>query len=423
LAVAWAALALAPASVFAASTPTITSISPNELGSGGNVKVTIKGTNFEHIATKGVRYGLDPLKRITSGTPVRDQFKVKPGSINEIEMIPPFHERGQVVVQVCTEGQPGEEVCSPAAAEPANTMTLTPELFVNEFIKNTGTFHEPVFAYGELELESPQTDTQIECVNVGFGGGWNEAPTGQPNPVSARGEILEWSASGHSPAEAHPELGNRCRFVYEGSEEVGAGAPVAWASAEAPLEEVTDEAALCRETKALDVECPTTEREAEFVHETVIRSLSRGALMLPWNVQYTERAGAQRMRIGAPDECKGRSGTERTELGRCPQASEREAAASSEACTAGGGQDPPGCVSIQIIAEPPLNVDLVYQGYVEPKWINGVGNGLSPSEWEFEGSGAGEPALHLANSPATEGSITGMVKLIGAAGRELLTVK
>ena len=419
-ALAGAALALAPACALAAVAPTITSISPNEIGSSGNLKVTIRGANFVNVAPKGVHYGENALTRRTSGTAAKGQFRVI--SSTEIEMIPPAHEHGQVVVQVCAEGLPAEEACSSGAAEAADTVTLTREMYINEAIKQLGTSHFPILAYGQLELQSPQTGTQLECVNLAFGAGWNEAPTGRANPATAHGEIVEWLASGHSPAEGHPEIGSNCRLVYHGVEENQPTSPVAWASAELPLNEVTREAEVCIKTNHDDIDCwddPTSIRE----DVTVSTEVTREASSLPWNVQFTERGGAQRVRIGLPSECKGKAVSERTELSSCPEASEREAGASPQACGAESVPEPPGCLRIQALVGPPLNVSLEYEGYVEPSTVNGAGNGLSPSSWQFEGSAAGEAALHLSGSPTTEGSVTGALKLIGAPGRELLTLK
>jgi hypothetical protein len=124
-----------------------------------------------------------------------------------------------------------------------------------------------------------------------------------------------------------------------------------------------------------------------------------------------------------PDECKNRAGTERTELSGCPEASEREAGRNPEACTLPPPPAPPGCVSIQIVSSPPLNLDLEYEGYVEPLNIYAGPTGLNPSQWEFEGSEKGEPTLHLRETPTTRGSITGSVRILGFEGQEHFGVK
>ena len=78
--------------------------------------------------------------------------------------------------------------------------------------------------------------------------------------------------------------------------------------------------------------------------------------------------------------------------------------------------DPPGCVKVEILSSPPLNVHEEYDGYVEPLGQNAGPNGLSPSSWEFEGHEKGEPGLHLRETPSTELSLTGDVKILGFGG-------
>ena len=197
--------------------------------------------------------------------------------------------------------------------------------------------------------------------------------------------------------------------------------PVAWASAEPPLKLVLQEGIVCLErTKHLLSECPS---ESERVPETVAREVSREALSLPWNIQFTEREGNSRVQIGLPEECKGKTGPEDTELSKCPEASERELGKNPEGCNIPPTPDPPGCVKVEILSNPPLNVHMEYEGYLEPLALNGGPNGLSPSNWEFEGHAKGEPGLHLRETPSTEGSTTGSMKILGYFGQELMTVK
>jgi len=297
-------------------------------------------------------------------------------------------------------------------------MTFWPEIYKNEVA--VGATHVPNIGYGEIQLESPQTQTTIECVNVGFGAGWNVADeTGKP--TYGHGEILVWWASGHSPTAEHTELSSKCRFIYHGTEENQPTSPVAWATAEPPLKLINQEGIVCAEkTKKELHECPS---ESERVHETVTREVTREGLSLPWNIQFTEKSGAPHIRIGLPEECKGKTGQERTELSKCPEESEREPGKSPEGCNIPPTPDPPGCVKVDILSDPPLNVHLEYEGYVEPLGINGGPNGLLPSSWEFEGHSKGEPSLRLRETPSTEGSTTGAVKILGFSSQELITAK
>lgn len=84
---------------------------------------------------------------------------------------------------------------------------------------------------------------------------------------------------------------------------------------------------------------------------------------------------------------------------------------------------PPGCVRVQVLSDATLNLHLEYEGYLEPWNVNGAPNGLSPSVWEFEGAGGGEPRLHLAESPSSEGSVMGSLKILGYSGQEPIDVR
>jgi hypothetical protein len=403
-------MALAPtAALAAAGAPTVTSLSPTEVGSAGGTKVIMHGTNFEEVSA--VHFGSVPAtKIITTGTPTKGQCKVK--LTTEIECLTPFHEHGEKIHTTVT---------NPLGTSPetaADTITYWPEIFRNEVA--VGSAKVPNVGYGQIELESPQIQTTIECVNIGFGAGWNIADeTGKP--VYGHGEILVWWASGHTPTAEHAELSSKCRFIYHGVEENQPTSPVAWASAEPPLKLVNQEGIVCAEASKKELSaCPL---EAERIHETVTREVSREGLSLPWNIQFTEKAGTPHVRIGLPEECKGKTGAERTELSKCPEASEREPGKSPEGCTIPPTPDPPGCVKVEILSNPPLNVHMEYEGFVEPLGVNAGPNGLTPSSWEFEGHAKGEPSLRLRESPTTEGSTTGSVKILGFSGQELLTAK
>ena len=403
-------MALAPtAALAAAGVPTVTSVAPNEVGSAGGIKVIIHGTNFEEVSA--VHFGSVPAtKIILTGTPTKGQCKVK--LTTEIECLTPFHEHGEKIHTTVT------NPLGTSAETTADTINYWAEIYRNEVA--LGASHVPNVGYGQIELESPQIQTTIECVNIGFGAGWNVADeTGKP--IYGHGEILVWWASGHTPTAEHAELSSKCRFIYHNIEENQPTSPVAWASAEPPLKLVNQEGIVCLEpSKKLLTECPN---EAERVHETVTREVSREGLSLPWNIQFTEKAGTPHVRIGLPEECKGKVGPERTELTKCPEASEREPGKSPEGCNIPPTPDPPGCVKVEILSNPPLNVHMEYEGFVEPLGLNSGPNGLSPSSWEFEGHAKGEPSLRLRETPTTEGSTTGSVKILGFSGQELLTAK
>jgi len=80
-------------------------------------------------------------------------------------------------------------------------------------------------------------------------------------------------------------------------------------------------------------------------------------------------------------------------------------------------------VRVQLTSPAPLNLQLEYEGYLEPRSTNGGPNGLLPGTWEFEGTEKGEPSLRLSEAPSGESSTTGILKLIGLQGQELISVK
>jgi hypothetical protein len=412
-AIALATVALAPAIARAESPPTVTSLSVNEGGSNGAIKMKVFGSEFSGASANGdVKFGTVALKHVSTITG-KDQFRVV--SASEIEVDNPLHERGRVAVTVTNAaGSSGSEIEPNAADE----FTYLPEFYRNEVAGAPGS-HTPGVAYGEIVLtSSPHPNGLLECVNLALGAGWNEG-----TPTTGRGEIIDWWASGHAPTEEHTELSSRCRVIYEGKEETEANSPEAWATAEPRLSATEQEGIVCR-NKSFEAlsQCPnSTERE----QTAVLVGLHREALSTPWNFDFTERQGGLRVRIGLPFECAHKTGTERTELAKCPEASEREASRSPEGCVISAsrrGPAPPGCVRMTIVATPTLNLELLYEGYVEPKETNGQGNGLSPGSWEFQGEGK-EECLHLRTSAATQGCASGALKLIGFSGQELISVK
>ena len=317
---------------------------------------------------------------------------------------------------------PSESFCA-AVDEAGDELTALPPLIHKNGVL-VPSAHVPALGYGQLTLSSRQISATLECVSLGFGAGFNGLPTkagAATNEVvahegSALGEVLSWWGSGHGATSEHTELDDDCRLVYQGHEYVP-GSVSAWVTSEAPLRELVQEGEVCENShKPLLSECPRAEEREQTV---VVRGLSREPPTLPWNLQFTEREGKQRVQVGLPDECRGKSGAERTELSKCPGAGEREAG-SAAGCES--PPTPPGCVRVQVLSSPPLGVHLALEGRLEPLSINGVGNGLSPSDWEFEGHEKGEPALHVRDTPTTEVFATGSMKILGFSGQELLTV-
>jgi hypothetical protein len=399
-------LAALPAAAQAAEVPEISSIQPEECSSA--CRVLIVGNHFEEVAA--VHFSIVAMKLVVTA-PTKGQCKVK--STTEIECVAP-NAQGN-------ESRPlGVTVTNSAGTSATFSWgRVLPGIYRNE--GRLRSLRQPVIGFGQLDLNSPQLGLDVECVSLGFGSAWNEGFS------EGRGEVLVWWAAGHAPAAERTELSPACRLRTSPLEERPAAAgsaprpPVTWISAEPDLRMVQQEAIVCAERSEHFLhECAS---EAEQVHEAVIRGeITREALTLPWNVAFSERGGQSRAVIGLPFECRGKTGSERTELSNCPEASEREVGPAS-GCNAQPPPAPAGCLRIGIYGNPPLNLRMHFEGYVEPLNVNGGPTGLSPSTWEFEGHAKGEPALHLRETPTSEGSITGSLKTLGSAGQELMQVK
>jgi hypothetical protein len=408
------ALAASPAIALAAP-PTVTGLSPHEIGSNsGPIRMKIFGTEFATATANGdVRFGFVKCKHVTI---ITGKCQFRNLSNTEIEAEPPFHEYGTVGVTVCN-----PEGCSGLENEltPADELRYLPEIYRNETATAIGS-HVPDIGYGEITLtQSPHPSSVIECVNLGFGSGSNEG-----TPTAGRGEILVWWASGHSPNGEHTELSSTCRFIYEGTTESERTSPEAWATAEPPLQKVEEEGIVCRNgVEELESCEAATERETTRVIKSV--TLGREEPTLPWNVRFTEREGKARVQIGLPEECKPTFSERFRTLAECPEASEREPSRSPEGCVISQthrGPAPPGCIRFTIDTNPTLNLELPYEGYVEPLTTNGSMNGLSPGSWEFQGAGK-EECLHLRTNVTTQGCTTGSVTILGYNGQELISVK
>jgi len=407
-------LTLSPALAAASEpAPVVEELSVRESGSYGGIKLKIKGKNFTEATANGdVKFNITPLKHVTS-TLTKATFKVL--SATEIEAENPVHEHAKVPVVVCNPaGCSGSET----EATPADAFTYLPEIYKNETVTGIGARVATV-GFGEIELkQAPHPTSEIECENMGYGTAWNEG-----TPTYGHGEILVWWAAGHSPGEVHTELSPRCRFIYEGIIEEGKEAAEAWATAEPPLHKIEQQGVTCKNTsiESLETGCPNATERHEV---TVVSNLYRESLTLPWNLEFTERDGKARVRIGLPDECSGRTGPERTELEKCPEASEREPGKSPAGCIVSirNHAAPAGCVKVTIVTNPKLNLELPYEGYLEPYGANGAGSGLTPGAWTFEGEG-NEECLHLRTSPETKGCTSGAVRIIGYSNQELIAVK
>jgi hypothetical protein len=403
-----ATLALSPA-----LTRATTLISPFRIGSVGGTTLTISTFVgiFRH-PLEGVSFGGTSMKIVpATGTLTKGSCKEQANSretYSTVECVTPAHEAGHVEIDVKSGG--GESFFE---------VLVVPEVYKNQL--PVGAAHVPVLAYGQLKLETPGV-VAVECVDLGFGSGWNE---GKPRneATEGRAEVLTWWAGGHAPNETYPQLSGQCRLEYRIGEGEGVQLSkiVSWVSAEPPLHTAIQEAIVCAEPTEKELsECP---EESERLHEGVVRELSREAPSVPWNIQFGERSERVDAQIGLRQVCANIFNAERTELSKCPEATEQKAAYSPNECANGPAAAPPGCMRVQVLSGPPFHLHLEYEGFLEPRVINSGPNGLSPSSWEFEGSGGGEPTLRLAEQTSQRGSVTGSLKLLGYAGQELLTAR
>jgi hypothetical protein len=365
--------------------PTITELSPKEGASGGGYKVIIKGTHFEEVSAVhwGSGVGSIPMKLITTGTPTKGQCKVK--SLTEIECFAPLRGRGITPITVTNPLGTAE-----------SPFTIVPELYKNE-VPMANASKVPVFGEGLVTFETPEVElepgvksreVEIECLNLWFGSVVNEGTV-----PKMQSQVLEWWAMGHTPSPEHPETSALCRFTYLG----GPGGE-AWVTAERPLSIVEQEAEVCLvRTKHELSECPKKVGEpgAERAITSVIRTVGREPLTNPWNAEvvWPENEPEPHVRIGIP-----------TEAGK-----------SCEEIPA-----PPGCIRLTIVY-PAINLQFPFEGSVEPRWQNGVGTGLTPSSLEYLGEKGGH--LHVAGSAEAPLYMSGTNKVIGAPGRELITIK
>jgi hypothetical protein len=392
--------------------PTVTSVTPHEVSSGQlPAKIAIEGTGFEEVVkmflgSQEMPVITGPLKMATcrlNKAVVPPKFEcLTPGAVQG---------RAVLILETSTGARSSEK------EEAGNTLIVLPELYRNGSATVHGS-HIPAIGYGQMQLtSSPHPSAVVQCVALGIGAGWNEG-----TPLSPHAEILAWGASAHTPQEEHTELSSRCRFVYEGKEESERGDPEAWVLDEPRLHKVEQQGVVCLERRFKELsECPNpNEREVT----SVITSLTRERLTAPWNVLFTEREGRARALVGLPEECETLPPHPLPiPCSEAKEPSERRVGTNPEACVPHtGGPAPAGCVRVTVVSTPPLNVELPYEGYLEPRRFNGVSNGLTPGAWEFEGAGK-EPCLVLATNPTTTGCVQGVIKILGSNGQELLSIR
>ena len=262
--------------------PTISELSPKEGASGGGYKVIIKGTRFEEVSAVhwGTGSGSIPMKIITTGTPTKGQCKVK--LTTEIECFAPPRGRGAIEVTVTN---PLRNRGIPIHDRARVLQERSRDVASGSKV--------PIFGEGVIDFETPEVElepgvksreVEIECINLMFGSIVNEGTI-----PKLQSQVLEWWAMGHVPTAEHSETSALCRFTYLG----GPGGE-AWVTAERPLNIVEQEGEVCliRSKRELS-ECPKKVGEpgAERAITSVIRSVGREPLTNPWNAEVIWHEG------------------------------------------------------------------------------------------------------------------------------------
>ncbi len=266
-----------------------------------------------------------------------------------------------------------------------------------------------IIAWGEINLHSTVLG-KIHCLNTFYAEGWNQHEKNESGkPIRGYGEVLGW---GNSDCEAPKEIESLTIAHEKEIKEGKIEAPITvTATAEMPLEKTGRQAEICDEaTKQNELtKCPNkSEREVKLL----TGEFHRRVVTLPWKVELIrgerdEEEGILQ-RIGLHEYSE--TGTAQAHTTKCyPTESGHDASFKAL---------PSGCVGVNILF-PQIPAEFVFYGGQEIWAINGVKNGLTPTRLEFLTSGT----LFSSEALEGEGSTTGVVKLIGSNGQELLTGK
>ncbi len=283
----------------------------------------------------------------------------------------------------------------PSAAQAASGIESGhPELYENGTRVPGESEKDIQTGFGEIHLESAQLGSEgIECVNVGFGSGWNAgtAPT-----LRAVGQLLGWDASGHVPEGTHTKLSSSCR------------------------PETTGKAG----SYATDEGYVKSEENGSHEVEASLRKLS-----VPWNVEVDcgdrEESYTGIVKIGVP------TSEFPVAAPKCPEnletgQTEEEEAYTKERTEKHGcyvsNPAPEGCVHVTIV-EPGAGLEVAFGGTLRAHGENGVHNGLFPTKWVFEGAASGALQCEFPTSCTATGVTTGSVKEIGYKGIGLIQAK
>jgi hypothetical protein len=269
---------------------------------------------------------------------------------------------------------------SPMAAQAAS-----PHVYSNGSL--VGTTAIPFQAWGRIKVESGLGN--IECINQFYGSTWNPAGGG-----AGRAEVEAWT--GHTCTAPLLEE------TYHAK---------AFAEAEPPLEFVEREAEYCTQSGKKLSECPN---KTERTQGTVLSGLKRRLTTLPWKIELKRHFNESTLeevvlqRTGLAE--FGESGTSGEKNTKCYP---KNANGEPEPFT----KVPAGCMVIEVVV-PQFLAEYVFYGTLEPESVEGISNGLTPARLVFHGAESGK--LVSAANTYGEGTTSGELKIMGAAGQQLI---
>ena len=237
--------------------------------------------------------------------------------------------------------------------------------------------------YGDIDLTSTELSSTLECTGIGLATGFNGG-----SPVRALGQVLAFSAAGHAPNEAdtETELSAQCR-----------GLAAAW---------VTDET-------------PANFKSGEE---------SRGEITTPWNAEAEcgtrEKAKTAIVKIGVPTS-RTTAQVKAAEERGCDTEAVETTETSNEISKKEGcyqsNPSPAGCINV-LIVDPAAALEVGYGGTLRAKVINGAGNGLDQTRFEFEAKSGELQCQHPVTCTA-KATVLGSIKNQGYEAAQLINYK
>ena len=292
--------------------------------------------------------------------------------------------------------------CLSALAVSADVARAAPQFYENS--KLVGSTPVPTLAWGEVTFGSSVLG-KVHCLAELEDRVWNADGRGE-------GEVGDFDTGWCEAPEEERALEFACDF------NLPEPCPYPWSpavTAEMPPEKRTRQGEVCIEkTKTLE-QCSAKNAEGDYTEretKLLTSEFHRRAASLPWKLELVsgEREEEEGVleKVGVHE--YGESGTATAQSTSC-YPTEGGEPASFKAL-------PSGCIGIDIVlSQVPL--EFVYYGTQEIFGLNGVRNGLTPSRLQFIDAGK----LFSSEGLEGEGSVQGLVKLLGWAGQELVTAR